>query len=418
MTTTRPAAGVPEPSQVRERVDAARRGLAEAMLEQDAKAVESAVARMHEALGEWVAVPETAPRFAGSPNPDIAVTPERLQRLWDAGWAAAEKAYSGDGRWGLPLTDLRGSGKGGPADRPEVRHTLLRRTAYVIIGGITAIRHGFGDQAAIRKRVKEGLGYLLSVQKPGGLFPFPDVRGRHPHFTPPLESLYHQHPEAFQDGWVIDDFGDGGLQFDNGVCAVTMLTAFEHFKTAAYRESAERACRWAVGRPVVPNWNYNAFSVWALARHIEVTGEEELRVPAIQKAVLGILPGQLPAGRWLDRHNCRTVYHAINLRGLAVLYRVLPNEPSLRRWVRSAIERAEAVLLDELYTVGASDADHSLTALCEVEKALGPSARRLGAMRVTVNAMIARLVDGRATELDDVSLLAVGQAVEAFAKRQ
>jgi len=124
------------------------------MLEQDAKAVESAVARMHEALGEWVAVPETAPRFAGSPNPDIAVTPERLQRLWDAGWAAAEKAYSGDGRWGLPLTDLRGSGKGGPADRPEVRHTLLRRTAYVIIGGITAIRHGFGDQAAIRKRVK------------------------------------------------------------------------------------------------------------------------------------------------------------------------------------------------------------------------------------------------------------------------
>lgn len=406
MTTTRPAAGEPESPEVRERVDAARRGLAEAMLKQDAKAVESAVARMHEALGEWVAVPETAPRFAGSPKPDFAVSPERLRRLWAAGWAAVEKKYGGNGRWGLP------------ADHPEVRHTLLRQTAYVIIGGIAAMRQGYGDDAAIGKRVKEGLDYLLSVQKPNGLFPFPDMRGWHPHFSPPLESLYYQHPEAFQDGWVIDDFGDGGLQFDNGVCAATMLTAFEHFKTAAYRESADRACRWAAGRPVVPNWNYNAFSVWALARHVEVTEEEESRAPAIQKAVLGILPGQLPAGRWLDRHNCRTVYHAINLRGLAVLYRVLPDEPSLRRWVRSAIERAEAVLLDELYTAGASDADHSLTALCEVEKALGPSARRLGAMRVIVNAMIARLVDGRAMELGDVGLLAVGQAVEAFAKRQ
>jgi len=375
------------------------------MLQQDANAVESAVARMHEALGEWATVPETAPRFAGSPNPDVAVAPDRLRRLWTAGWAAADKAYSGDGRWGLPR------------DHPEVRHTLLRQTAYVIIGGIAAMRQGFGDEAAIRKRVKEGLDYLLSVQKPNGLFPFPDVRGWHPHFSPPLQSLYAQHPEAFQDGWIIDDFGDGGLQFDNGVCAVTMLTAFEHFKTTAYRESAERACRWAVERPVVPNWNYNAFSVWALARCVEAVGREDFRAPAIQKTVLGILPGQLPAGRWLDRHNCRTVYHAIILRALAMLYRILPQEPPLRKWVRSAIERAEAVLLDELYTSGASDADHSLTALCEVEKALGSSARRLGAIRVIVNAMIARLVDGRATELDDVSLLAVGQAVEAFAKR-
>ncbi len=406
MTTTRPSAGQPEPQEVRARVERARQALRDAMLRADARAVELAVGRLHEALGEWVAVPETAPRFAGSARADVAITSERLERLWAAGWAAAEKRYGGDGRWALP------------ADHPEVRHTLLRQTAYVVIGGLAAIRHGFGNEEAIRTRAKEGLDYLLSVQRSNGLFPFPDVRGWHPHFKGPLESLYSQHPEAFQDGWVIDDFGDGGLQFDNGVCAVAMLAGFEHFTTAAYRESAERACRWAVGRPVVPNWNYNAFSVWGLARCVEVTGGEEFRAAAIRKTVLGILPGQLPAGRWLDRHNCRTVYHAIILRGLAVLYRVLPAEETLRRWVRSAVERAEAVLLDELHVSGASDADHSLTALCEVEKALGPSVRRLGAMRVVVNAMIARLVDGRATELDDLSLLAVGQAVEAFAKRQ
>jgi len=406
MTTTRPSAGVPEPLEVRERIEAARRGLAEAMVKEDSKTIETAVGRLREALGEWLAVPETAPRFAGPPDPNTAITPERLRWLWSAGWAAAEKAYSGNGRWSLP------------ADHPEARHTLLRKTAYVIMGGIAGLRHGFGNEAAIRNRLTEGLDYLLSVQKPNGLFPFPDIRGWHPHFTPPLESLYYQHPEAFQDGWVIDDFGDGGLQFDNGVCAVTMLAAFEHFGAAAYRESAERACRWAVGRPVVPNFNYNAFSVWALARCVEVAKQEEFRAPAVRKAVLGILPGQLPGGRWLDRHNSRTVYHAILLRSLAVLYRVLPDEETLRQWLRSAIERAEAVLVDELYASGASDADHSLTALCEVEKSLGFGERRLGAMRVVVNAMIARLLDGDAAALDDVSLLSVGQAVEAFAKRQ
>lgn len=405
MTSTRPSAGEPEPSDVRDRVDAARRALADAMFKADAGAIEAAVARLHEALGEWLAVPETAPRFAGPPDMETPVTPQRLRRLWSAGWAAAEKSYGRDGRWGLP------------ADHPDVRHTLLRHTAYVIIGGIAAMRQGFGDHLVIRERLKEGLDYLLSVQKPNGLFPFPDVRGWHRHFTPPLESLFHQHPEAFEDGWVIDDFGDGGLQFDNGVCAVAMLAAFEQFGTAAYRESAGRACRWAVGRPVVPNWNYNAFSVWALARCVEVAKREEFRAPAVRKAVLGILPGQLPGGRWLDRHNSRTVYHAIILRGLAVLYRVLPPEETLRQWVRSAIERAEAALVDELYDSGASDADHSLTALCEVEKSIGFSERRLGAMRVVVNAMIARLVDDKAEALEDVSLLAVGQAVEAFAKR-
>jgi hypothetical protein len=417
VTTTRPSAGVPEPVEVRERVEAARRGLAEAMVKEDPRAIETAVARLHEALGEWTAVPEAKPRFAGSPNPNSAITPQRLERLWSAGWAAAEKAYGGNGRWGLPSTDLRGSVKDLPADHPKARHTILRRTAYVIIGGVVAMRHGFGDEAAVGSRLKEGLDYLLSVQKPNGLFPFPDVRGWDPHFKEPLESLYHQHPEAFEDGWVIDDFGDGGLQFDNGVCAVAMLAAFEHFGTAAHRESAERACRWAVGRPAVPNWNYNAFSVWALARCAEVSKGEEFRAPAARKAVLGILPGQLPSGRWLDRHNSRTVYHAIILRGLAALYRVLPAEENLRQWVRSAIERAEAALVNELYASGASDGDHSLTALCEVEKALGFSERRLGAMRVVVNAMIAGFVEGRGAGMEDVGLMAVGQAVEAFAKR-
>lgn len=417
MATTRPSPGEPEPHEVHLRVQEARRGLAEAMGQADAKAIEVAVSRLRESLGDWAAVPETAPRFTGTPHPDVAVTPERLRQLWLAGWAAAEESYGGDGRWGLPLADLRGSVKGLPADHPKMRHTLLRHTAYVIIGGVAAIRHGFGDEASIRGRLKEGLDYLLSVQKPDGLFPFPDLRGRHPHFTPPLEELHRQHPEAFQNGWVIDDFGDGGLQFDNGVCAVAMLAAFELFGTAGYRESAERACHWAVGRPVVPNWNYNAFSVWALARCVEVTGDESFRAPAIQKAVLGILPGQLPGGRWLDRHNARTVYHAILLRALAVLCRVLPAEEPLRRLVRSAVERAEATMLDELYVSGASDADHSLAALREVERTLGPSARRLGAMRVIVNAMIGKLVEGRLGGLDDVSLLAVGQAVEAFAKR-
>jgi hypothetical protein len=265
-----------------------------------------------------------------------------------------------------------------------------------------------GDRERVRGRVDEGLAYLRSVQRAEGFFPFPDLRGTASPFASLLESHYRQYPEDFVDGWIVEDHGDGGLQFDNGVCAVAMLAAYAQRGEDRYLDSARRACAWTLTRPVVLNWNYNAFSVWALARYTRVSGDHRFVDAAVERLELGVLPGQLPSGRWMDRHNARTVYHAIILRAMAELYGALPEAHPVRPRLREAIERAERSLVDEVLAHGATDADHSLSALSAVERSLGADARRARAIRVIGNAMYAHLVEPGGTFLDDLTLLAVG----------
>jgi hypothetical protein len=403
---SQPSPGDIAPAEVREAIDRAVDRLRTAMKAKDHKEIEQATEQLREALGPWAGVPERRPEFVSPPDPDTSLTRERLARLWRAAWAKAQKGYRAPGRWGLP------------ADHPEAEHTMLRETAYVVSGGLAGLRHRVADHPDLRRKVEEGLAYLLSVQQPDGLFPFPDVRSWHRHFRGPLESLYQQHPEAFQKGWIIDDFGDGGLQFDNGVCAAVLIEAWEQLGEDRYREAARRACRWAAGRPVVPNWNYNAFTVWAMARHSMLTGSREFVESAIEKARLGVLPGQLPDGRWVDQHNARTVYHAIILRGLACLYGVLPADSPHRVLLGDAVRRAERVLVDELYAHGATDADHSLTALSAVQDAMGASPRRTAAMRIIINAMYKELTDGNQSAFDDAGMFAAGEALDVFVDKE
>ncbi len=400
-----PRPGDTMPADIHANIHHVAKGLREAMRQGDVEAVRRKAQELREALDDWAGVPERRPRFRAPPDAKTQLSDQQIAALWDRAWQDAEAEYGGEGRWGLP---------GG--DHPEVRHSLLRRTAYVVMGGLAALKHGTGDRGLVRRRVKDGLAYLRSVQRPDGVFPFPDARNWSKSFRWLLDAHYDVYPESFVDGWVVKDTDEGGLQgglqFDNGVCAVTMITAFEQLRDRRCRESARRACEWAVAQPVVLNWNYNAFSVWALARYMRVTGDQEFLAPAIQKLRLGVLPGQLPGGRWMDPHNARTVYHAIILRAMTELYAVLPKDEPIRARLRDAIQRAERVLVDEICTRGATDADHSLSALCAVERVFGPEPRRSDAIRTIVNAMYRQIVEPRVKCLHDVTLFAVRQVLE------
>ncbi|MBZ0165233.1 MAG: glycoside hydrolase family 127 protein, partial [Candidatus Omnitrophica bacterium] len=111
--------------------------------------------------------------------------------------------------------------------------------------------------------------------------------------------------------WIIDDLGEGDLQFDNGICGLAMIAAYELSGDEGFLESARRAAEWAITRPLVPNWNYNAFSARLLARLYVTTRDSRYLEEARRKFQLGVLPGQTETGRWLDPHNARTPYHAI-----------------------------------------------------------------------------------------------------------
>ena len=120
-----------------------------------------------------------------------------------------------------------------------------------------------------------------------------------------------------RDGFVVLPPPDGGFQFDTGVCGVALSEGYELLHDSRYHDAAKRAADWAMTQNLVRNWNYNAFSVWLLARTFSVTGERKYLAGALQKAQLGVLPGQMTAeqgqghwpGRWIDQHNAKRTYH-------------------------------------------------------------------------------------------------------------
>jgi hypothetical protein len=176
-----------------------------------------------------------------------------------------------------------------------------------------------------------------------------------------------------RNGWAFDDAGDGGLQFDNGECGAAMLDLYEVTKDDRYLESARAAADWAVTRPLCPNWNYNSFSVFLLAKAFGVTHEPRYLDAALQKARIGVIPGQLTdgphTGRWTDPHNARPAYHYIMTRALAQLAAVIPPDHAGRPEIVGALALALKTRNAEMVERGVMNKGHALESLLLVEDA-------------------------------------------------
>lgn len=210
---------------------------------------------------------------------------------------------------------------------------------------------------SLETEVKLAADWLMSRQLANGLFPFPvgPALKREGKVGKLAASKIDRFPEIVVDGWIItdgEDGRDGGLQFDNGLCGHAMVSAWRLRKDERYLVSARRAADWAVGQPLVSNWNYNAFSVGLLARVAAVTDNPKYRQAAVVKANIGVLPGQLENGRWIDPHNASAVYHDILMRELIHLYRALPQNHPNRQSVEQAIFRGLNQAADETIAHG------------------------------------------------------------------
>lgn len=189
--------------------------------------------------------------------------------------------------------------------------------------------------------VRMGADWLIKMQHPSGVFPFPIGPALNPREKVGriVARAVKEHPDLVVDDWIPDDRADGGLQFDTGLCGSALISAWHLTKDARYLEAARRSGDWAMARPLVPNWNYNAFSVGLLARLAAATGEAKYLESAVLKADAGVLPGQMPGGRWFDAHNACAVYHNIILRELLALFATLPSDHPFRPVLRDALTR-------------------------------------------------------------------------------
>jgi hypothetical protein len=309
-----------------------RAALAEALAKQDPYEIKSAVAAIHERIGKKQGVPETPDQYTRIPFD----TP-LLSKAEAIGSMGAMATYIAQHRWWRIGID------------PTKLSSPLREPASAIIGllafsrvskmmnlashalkpidssGLASAHDGYIDAA------REAGDFLLWAQaKAGsGVFPFPASRGNTDSaaFRSAARQLARAEKKGLanviKNGWAIEDHDDGGLQFDNGESGIAIFALYEATQDKKYLDAAVRSAEWAMQRPLVANWNYNSFSVRLLAHAYLVTGNKSFLDSAKQKAMLGVIPGQLTQGenkgRWGDAHNARPTYHYIMMDSLAEL---------------------------------------------------------------------------------------------------
>jgi len=296
-----------------------------ALKAKDAEQLQRITEQIITTLGPWAAIPETPTIY----YPPADSSPPELNRLREEWFRELDR-----GPGGLPWNR-------NPNADPEKMRAGLREVA----GPIEALSRTalvFPERKTqLVDHIKSGADWLLRCQHPSGVFPFPVGPARNPRDKVGriVARAIDEHPDLLVDGWIPDDRGDGGLQFDTGLCGKSLLSAWEVTGEPRYLEGARRAGEWAIACPVVSNWNYNAFSAGLLGRLYGVTHEERFLHAAVDKLAIGALPGQMPSGRWFDAHNACAVYHNILIREMLEVLRTLPTDHPFRPKLADAVQR-------------------------------------------------------------------------------
>ena len=352
------------------RVEATLPGLREALLAKDEAAVYRAVEPLQEALGLYAGLPES-PEKCFLPIHTQAPDTGMLNPTTDELLKAALKGY------------------GSRSAFAQKNQMELREAAYVAIVCMARCEAGAPKAQAYAARAREELDYLLARQHATGLFPYPaDPRGAAPaHLRATAERLRKEAPERIWKGYLIID--DAGNQFDTGCCAYALVQGYRGTGEERYLAAAKRAADWAAEQHLAPNWNYNAFSVWQLAALYGITKTPKYLDSAIEKALIGVLPGLMPNGRWVDQHNAKQTYHFIMVRALTELLRVLPLEQPRHKEIKDKTLLATESRARDILRDGVSNSESAIWGLSVFLDTLGPNEVCEKAVNAIMNATVA-----------------------------
>jgi hypothetical protein len=335
--------------------------LGSAQAAKDEPAVKAVVQSIRTELGEKAGEPEVPTEFVLPDEEARGVSPDQVPELFQRALD-----YIKANAWWKSVKS------GADCQAP------LRAVASVVDGCLAARAAGCAHPEELLAEAHAAADFLLAAQRTAGrdCFPFPGWRGKRGKLGAMAERFLSKAEAAgkvaavMQDGWIFDDLGTGELYFDTGLAGVALLHLYETTREEKYLKGARQAADWALARPAVANWNYNSFLVQLLAEMHRVTGEEKYLASAKEKARLGILPGQLltgpHAGRWLDPHNARLVYHFILLRGLICLLAELPPADPDRALIEQALAAGLKAHDQEIATEGGTHPDTTLEVYCRL----------------------------------------------------
>lgn len=371
---------------------ALRSRLAEALIRGDPQAVQSCVDEGKAALGAQVGEPEVRDHFDPIPQGEAWLTPREVRGMVRQG----ERWLERHADWKIGMD-------------PATLKQPLRAVASHLRACLSFARIDPGRATESLEWARRDAAFLMWSQEQGGagLFPFPAVRGGTGGAFEAAEKFLARASkdgrlaDVVRNGWLVRDDGDGGLQFDNGECGMALLAIYTSTREVRYLNSAQRAIEWAIDCPLVPNWNYNSFSVSLLARAYAVTTNEAWLSAATRKALVGVIPGQVNEGwhrgRWMDPHNARPAYHYILVRSLAELVLAMPKDDPARPRVLEALVLGLRARNPDFLGPGAPNRDKAIEALLLARRALREDAGALQTSQTqeALNAL-ASLISGEA----------------------
>lgn len=264
----------------------------------------------------------------------------------------------------------------------------LRIAAEVIQASLASARMDKRGAAGHIARARAAGDYLLQVQSLGGtgVFGFP-MNPRPESEAARLVAGFAKEAarrgllaQAVHNGWIVDDFGGGDLNYDNGLAGQALLALYKATTEQKYLAAAERSAHWAMTRPLVRNFNYNGFTVALLADLYRVTGRRDFIDEAVIRSDLGVLSGQnkgIDDGSWADPHNKRIVYRYVMIAQLADLLSALPAGHEARERVADALRGAVAsVEAQQRKAGGIGNTNAAMVAYCKLKQLGAPFSAR------------------------------------------
>ena len=202
---------------------------------------------------------------------------------------------------------------------------------------------------------------LARRQQADGHFSFLDPRGKAGKLASVVEGMAAQRPDAVKDGWVIHVDPLGMAQAETGACGVALAAAGKALGRPDLTQAAQKAADWAMGQPCLPNFVANAASAGLLARAYLDARQDRHLVGLARKLSVGLLPGQVENGRWVDATSATTPNHLAILRALHDAWEAIPvDRDELRDDLKPAIDLAMNSLLAESKTLGVPSQGNAL----------------------------------------------------------
>ncbi|MFO1449421.1 MAG: hypothetical protein U1F61_14805 [Opitutaceae bacterium] len=335
--------------------------------------------KLIESMGRFVGVPEERPAY-GQPIDPSQPDAKRVVSVWLAAVSTQE------GRWGWDQARRleTAPGEGGKVPRLRVSERQIRALLH-------SHEAGLDPEGSLLRLARQGLDYLVGAQTPSGAFGYPydpTGPGLRQAAAAAVERGRNQGLAMVERGWVVEDLGDGGLNFDNGMCGAVLIHGYALTGERRYLEAALRAGHWARPRLYSPNFNYNGFSGLLFSRLYRATSDRAWLEDARNVFEYGVMVGQLPNGRWFDQHNAKIQYHAILCAQMAeyLLALQFAKDPSIPR-VEQALRRGLDNLAAELVTYGTNNAEEalSLLALSFGSRVVDPAPEWATATSIAVN---------------------------------